>query len=97
MKVFLLFTLLSLCTAFNIHDCYDDDISDMKLKLCSGLKQYERVDFHDFTGENEIRLKQDKLYRNHGEIVALFKDTTLYVGKEKYDLKKWEKLKNNLK
>lgn len=83
--------------ALNIHECTDAVISDMRLKVCHGLSDYERIDFNDHTGENVVRLKNDKIFRNHNEYVALYKDKTLYVSKEKYTLKKWEKLKNNLK
>lgn len=96
MKLIILFLHLLLASAIDIHNCHDEEINGMNLKICIGLKPYERVDFHDFTGENEIRLKDNKIYRNHGEFVAFYKDNTLYVAKEKYDLSRWIKLKNKL-
>lgn len=89
--------LLSLANAMNIHDCDDVSINNMELKVCKDLKEYERVDFTDFTGENVVRLKEGRIFRNHGHYVALFKDNTLYVGKEMYELSNWEELKNNFK
>jgi len=96
MKYLLLF-FLTVVQSLDIHQCTDAVISDMRLKVCHGLSDYERIDFNDHTGENVVRLKNDKIFRNHNEYVALYKDKTLYVSKEKYTLKKWEKLKNNLK
>jgi formylmethanofuran dehydrogenase subunit A len=81
----------------NIHECDDISINNMQLKMCEDLKEYERVDFTDFTGENVVRLKEGKIFRNHGHYVALFKNNTLYVGKEMYDLSKWQQLKNKFK
>jgi hypothetical protein len=94
--MWLLLLLIVSCTAINIHDCHDERINGMNLKLCPGIDGH-RVDFHDFTGENEVRLKDNKIYRNHGEFVALYNGNTLYVGKESYDLSKWRELKNNFK
>ena len=89
--------LLGLANAMNIHDWDDVGIYNIELKVCKCLKEYERVDFTDFTGENVVRLKEGRIFRNHGHYVALFKDNTLYVGKEMYELSKWEELKNNFK
>lgn len=96
MRYILLF-FLSMVQALDIHQCKDALISDMNLKVCHGLRDYEKIDFNDHTGENVVRLKNNKIFRNHGEYVALYKDHSLYVAKEKYGLKEWEKLKNNLK
>ena len=95
--MWLLLLLIVSCTAINIHDCHDEVINEMNLKVCTDLTDYEVVDFHDFTGENEVRLKNNKIYRNHGEFVALYSDYTLYVAKESYDLSKWRELKNKFK
>jgi len=95
MKLILLLVLIVFVHAIDIHDCHDEEINGMNLKVCPGLHE-KRVDFHDFTGENEVRLKDNKIYRNHGELVAFYKDHTLYVAKEKYDLSRWRKLKNKL-
>ncbi len=95
--MFLLLLFIVSCAAINIHDCHDERINEMNLKVCPGLTDYEVVDFHDFTGENEVRLKNNKIYRNHGEFVALYSDYTLYVAKESYDLSKWRELKNKFK
>jgi len=92
----LLLLLFATCAAINIHDCHDEVINEMNLKVCTGIDGH-RVDFHDFTGENEVRLKNNKIYRNHGEFVALYSDYTLYVAKESYDLSKWRELKNKFK
>lgn len=97
MFLFLFFILFIFANALNIHDCDDASINNMKLKICKELKEYERVDFTDFTGENVVRLKEGKIFRNHGHHVALFKNNTLYVGKEMYDLSKWDQLKNKFK
>lgn len=82
--------------AMNIHDCADEELHGLKLKVCTGLKEYDRVHFTDVTGENQIRLKENKIYRNHGEFVALFKTNVLYVAKEKYKVDRWYTLKNKL-
>ena len=92
--VFLLLVLVS--NALDIHECADEELHGLKLKVCTGLKEYERVQFMDVTGENQIRLKENKIYRNHGEFVALFKTNVLYVAKEKYKVDRWDTLKNKL-
>ena len=96
MKYLLLF-FLSLVQSLDIHQCTDAIINDMRLKVCHGLSDYERIDFNDHTGENVVRLKNGKIFRNHGEFVALYSDNTLYVAKESYDLPKWRELKNKFK
>ena len=73
-------------------ECVDQKISNMNLHVCDVPYGSQDVYFHDFTGENHVKLKQGKIYRNHGEFVALYKEK-LYVSTKKYNLQDWVRLK----
>lgn len=92
MRLILLFILLHVSTSLH---CIDKKISDMDLHVCDVPYKSKDVYFHDFTGENHVKLKNGKIYRNHGEFVALYKEK-LYVSTKKYELKDWVRLKNEV-
>lgn len=90
---FILFVLFLHITSA-LH-CVDQKISDMDLHVCEVPYGSKDVYFHDFTGENHVKLKKGKIYRNHGEFVALYKER-LYVSTKKYELKDWIRLKSEV-
>lgn len=90
---FLLFVIfLPVVTALH---CVDRIISDMNLHVCDVPYGSKDIYFHDFTGENHVKLKSGKIYRNHGEFVALYKEK-MYVSTKKYDLRDWIRLKSEV-
>lgn len=73
----------------NLKHCDNEEHLNMKFHVCNGLKEYSKVYFHDITGENNVLLANNKLYRNHGKYTAMYVNDRLYVGKAKYTDEQW--------
>ncbi len=88
MKLLILFIMVYVSQSLNINNCPITSISDMVLHACE-VEPYKKVYFHDVTGENQITTFPNRLYSNHGMIVAAYKNNILYIGGEKYETHKW--------
>jgi len=89
MKTILLLILIISCHAVDLKHCPEFQYKSMIFHKCSNLKEYENVLFHDITGENDILLVNNKVYRNRGVITSMFKDNELYIAKKKYSSEEW--------
>ena len=82
--MFILFFLLCI----TVQACERYEYKNMVFKACP-LKEYSHFTFHDVTGENKIRLINNRLYHNHGLYTALYKKNTLYIGLDRYSNSEW--------
>ena len=89
MRTLLLLIFLSVCRAIDLKRCPDTRYKNMVFHNCSGLNEYTSVKFHDVTGENDIFLVNDKVYRNRGIITCMFKDGHLLIAKNIYTPEEW--------
>ncbi len=80
---------LPLVSGLILDECVDHTYKNMDFHVCNNLKEYKHEYFHDVTGENRVRLVNNKLYRNHGVYTAMFKDNLLYIGKVAYTDDEW--------
>jgi len=85
--------------ALEIGTCPQKRINEMQFYVCP-VEIYQKVYFHDITGENLITIVPDRLYRNHNIYVAYSANKRLYVAAERYSERQWnssvESIRNNL-
>ena len=60
MKYIILFLLITMSYAIEIHKCPVVEYKDMTFHACEGLTKYSEVKFEDITGENSIRLMPER-------------------------------------
>ena len=91
MRLLIFMLCISMVYGFglNLKQCHDEEHNNMEFHVCKGLKEYSKIYFHDVTGENSVRLVNNKLYRNHGQYTSMYKNSMLYVGKAKYTDEEW--------
>jgi hypothetical protein len=87
MKFLLLLLLIPVILGLNLKECVDHTYKNMDFHLCNPRSSH--VYFHDVTGENSVRLVNNKLYRNHGKYTAMFKNNRLFIGRDKYTDVEW--------
>lgn len=85
----ILLIFLPIAYGIRLNSCSDSTYKNMVFHMCEDLVEYEHVYFHDVTGENRVRLVNNKLYRNHGKYTSMFKNDLLYVGKTEYTDDEW--------
>lgn len=76
--------------AINLKLCHEENYKHMVFHKCHNLKEYSNIVFHDFTGENDIFLVNNKVYTNRGIITAMYKSNILYIGKKQYSKNEWK-------
>jgi len=87
-----LFILLGLSVSafkLNLEDCKEETIGDMDMRVCSDIEPYSKVYFHDPTGENQVTIVPNRLYKNHGYYVAYSAKDKLYIASKKYEKETW--------
>lgn len=91
MKYILLLILIIFTDAskLNLNECREETVGTMEFRVCDDIEPYSKVYFHDPTGENQITIVPDRLYKNHGYYVAYSKDSSLFVANKKYSKETW--------
>lgn len=88
----LLLSILILCTSgfkLNMEECREETIGNMEMRICDDIEPYSKVYFHDPTGENQVTIVPNRLYKNHGYYVAYSAKDKLYIASKKYDKDTW--------
>lgn len=88
MKLLLLLISIVCVQSLNVEECPLVDKGKLNLHACK-VNIYDKLYFHDITGENRITMFPHRYYTNHGIIVARTTSDTLYVATEKYSNHDW--------
>lgn len=98
-KVLLLLILLNIAYAYKLelNKCPKQKIGELNYRVCDGIDEYAKLYFHDPTGENQITVIQNRMYKNHGVYVAYFQHPYLFVVCEPYDKTQWFKNIDHIK
>ena len=89
-----MYLILLLCITV-VQACSRYEYKNMVFKACP-LKEFTHHSFHDITGENRVRLVNDRLYHNHGLYTALYKHNILYIGLAQYSNSEWRDALNQI-
>ena len=91
MRVLLLLLLILYSHAFklDLNKCKEETVGNMDMRICDDIEPYSKVYFHDPTGENQVTIIPNRLYKNHGYYVAYSAKNKLYVASKKYDKDTW--------
>ena len=90
MKLVLLLLLITgaMGSKLQLNNCPTVSVNQMNFYACE-VEPYSKVYFHDPTGENQITIVPNRLYRNHGYYVAYSSSDKLFVADKKHSKQIW--------